>query len=520
MGISMKDFQGLMGNNPNPRTEPKKVGPAPMEPTKEDKLNGDDLAMDPRNRVGSKTTQKPATEEFHGSAEEKLPKDKTGYPTTKEPVLVDKAGIGATIGIEEAADPDALAKLRAQRAAVSKSANSHLNNMRDIAKKSGDLSREAKKNAVSEAVHLQGYDAVIEEAKAAISGAVTEGVDSDLIAWFKLNYKAQLENYDDYLDLPIVRSMEFVLNKAVCECDNVDAMERKELIESEMLAAMNQINIEAGFCPNQRNLNELTPMDPSIRVQSYPMYPYAAGERTVSRLIDELTVAESDEEIGECFVRFARASYLAESHYDVVGDTLIALEGAGAREASRKVRTGLRNATRKVSKASKETKRNVKKALDPMSKFIMNSIEKAKDADAEERRNMIIKGGIVPKIIRWIKRSILLIAGGKIAVAAASPTIAVITAIAFLGWVCTDASLDNRQKQKIMRELEDEIEIVNEKIEDARGDSNKQKKYELMRIRNKLNRTQTQIKLNLGGKLTGHDMDDGVFEKGTKDKKK
>ena len=45
--------------------------------------------------------------------------------------------------------------------------------------------------------------------------------------------------------------------------------------------------------------------------------------------------------------------------------------------------------------------------------------------------------------------------------------------------------------------------MVNEKIEDARGDSNKQKKYELMRIRNKLTRTRDNVKLNLGSKVVG-----------------
>ena len=40
MSIPMRTFQSLLGNNPQPRTEPKLVGPAPMHPTKEDKLNG------------------------------------------------------------------------------------------------------------------------------------------------------------------------------------------------------------------------------------------------------------------------------------------------------------------------------------------------------------------------------------------------------------------------------------------------------------------------------------------------
>ena len=37
----------------------------------------------------------------------------------------------------------------------------------------------------------------------------------------------------------------------------------------------------------------------------------------------------------------------------------------------------------------------------------------------------------------------------------------------------------------------------NEKIDDSRGDDNKQKKYELMRIRNQLQRTSDKIRHNL-----------------------
>ena len=62
MAIPMRTFQGLMGNNPQPRTEPKLVGPAPIHPTKEDKLNAGDLAMVAHNRVGSPTTSDPVTD--------------------------------------------------------------------------------------------------------------------------------------------------------------------------------------------------------------------------------------------------------------------------------------------------------------------------------------------------------------------------------------------------------------------------------------------------------------------------
>ena len=160
-----------------------------------------------------------------------------------------------------------------------------------------------------------------------------------------------------------------------------------------------------------------------------------------------------------------------------------------------------RSITRKISKTAKSVKTNVKKATDPMTKFIDNTMAKAKKADSEERRNIILKGGVVPKVTRWLKRAIPISVG--LIAGQAIPVAAVISAIAFLGWLASDKALDHREKAKILKELDDEIEMVNEKIEDARGDSNKQKKYELMRIRNKLTRTRDNVKLNLGSKVVG-----------------
>ena len=157
--------------------------------------------------------------------------------------------------------------------------------------------------------------------------------------------------------------------------------------------------------------------------------------------------------------------------------------------------------TRRISKTAKSVKTNVKKATDPMAKFIDNTMAKAEKADSEERRNIILKGGVVPKVTRWLKRAIPISVG--LIAGQAIPVAAVISAIAFLGWLASDKALDHREKAKILKELDDEIEMVNEKIEDARGDSNKQKKYELMRIRNKLTRTRDNVKLNLGSKVVG-----------------
>lgn len=54
------------------------------------------------------------------------------------------------------------------------------------------------------------------------------------------------------------------------------------------------------------------------------------------------------------------------------------------------------------------------------------------------------------------------------------------------------------EKKKILEELEAELAMVNEKIEDARGDGNREAKYDLMRTRNALQNAIKRIKYGMG----------------------
>ena len=54
------------------------------------------------------------------------------------------------------------------------------------------------------------------------------------------------------------------------------------------------------------------------------------------------------------------------------------------------------------------------------------------------------------------------------------------------------------EKRKLLMELEEELNMVNEKIEDARGDGNRQAKYDLMRTRNALQNAIKRLKYGIG----------------------
>lgn len=257
---------------------------------------------------------------------------------------------------------------------------------------------------------------------------------------------------------------------------------------------------ECGFNPNQRNLNEITPMDGTA---SFCVTPWSTAEKTVGTALCDICEADTDEELTEAMIHFARVveavnheySNIALESEDFEDEDVEESVGSVMRGAARNVRKTTRKVVRKVDGTVKSAKVAVKKTIDPVVMLIDKNMQKFKEADIEERREIVLRGGLIPKIMRWIKRSIGLIIG--VAVGAEVPIVALITAITFIGMICTDKYLDRKQRNMILRQLEDEMEIINEKIDDARGDTNKQKKYELMRIRNKLKRTSDKIRYNL-----------------------
>ena len=224
----------------------------------------------------------------------------------------------------------------------------------------------------------------------------------------------------------------------------------------------------------------------------YDLCPFDMMQRHTTRGLIQLDNATTDEEIMEALIYMGRLNVVMESQFYVTEGSTIAKK---AREMSRSANKAEAKAIKNVGGTISQVRKAGKEAITPMEKFINSSIEKIKKADQNERRNILIKGGILPKVWRWLKRGIVLIAGG--AAGAVFTPAAIATGIAFIGWVASDKYLDHRERSKLLKELEDEIQIVNEKIDDSRGDENKQNKYELMRIRNDLKRTQDKIRLGL-----------------------
>ena len=99
------------------------------------------------------------------------------------------------------------------------------------------------------------------------------------------------------------------------------------------------------------------------------------------------------------------------------------------------------------------------------------------------------------KLRRYITRAIVAFAAGNVVGTPIMGTVA--TAITLIASIAHDKYADAKEKNRIINELEDELEMVEEKIEDSKGDDNKSKKYELMRIRAKLKKEIDRIQMGL-----------------------
>lgn len=302
---------------------------------------------------------------------------------------------------------------------------------------------------------------------------------------------------ENYYNLPIVSGICLLYDKML-EMYSGDYMrtdDTKYIFEQLILKISNTL-IENGFNPNPFNIYNLCPFD--------------AGVSNMSRTIYDIIEAEDDDQLTEALYHYSMLDRICEC----IGDGIFYMTpkelaesvwfnnivnessgggkvGAIARTAARKANRHVNDGLRSVKSGAEHVGHAVAQVSDPIVKLVMQSNEQVSAAAQAERRKTIIQGGYTPKITRWIKRAITMVIAS---VAVPGGLGVLISAIALVGFLATDKSLDKLERNRVIHELEDELKIVTEKIEDSRGDENKQKKYELMRIKSSLEREILRIK--------------------------
>ena len=250
---------------------------------------------------------------------------------------------------------------------------------------------------------------------------------------------------------------------------------------------------ENGFNPNPFNIMNMT--------------PFPVGYRTVNRVMTDIDNAETDEEVLESLVDIAKITYALESDQltPVLEDNIV-------RKGIRAVHRGgdkISNKVGKVGKEVKDTVNDLKHAtVTPIARYLNDQYDKMKAADKQDRREAIQHGrkdGTLHKIQRAVKKGILgLVGAGVVGSLAGGPIIgAILAGISLIVMYATDKNMDRKEKQKVILELEDELRIVEEKIEDSRNEEDRSKKYELLRIKNRLTREIARLKM--GGDFNVYD---------------
>lgn len=180
------------------------------------------------------------------------------------------------------------------------------------------------------------------------------------------------------------------------------------------------------------------------------------------------------------------------------------------RKAGVKIQGAVNNANRKKVAMSK--------SFEPIINSINKVVNDIKQKDKDARTEEIISGKYRFNLLRVIRTGILAIAGATVGVKATKyvagktlktvgkailkgsfgPLVAILlTAIGILTGYAIDKKIQAKHRQRILNDLQSELKMVKEKIEDAKGDGEREKKYQLMRIEQKLEKDIERIKFNL-----------------------
>lgn len=155
---------------------------------------------------------------------------------------------------------------------------------------------------------------------------------------------------------------------------------------------------------------------------------------------------------------------------------------------------GMADAKSKVGAIKRGARIVDDRASDAVNKKIDDIMNFSRDA----KREKILTGKNTIRVGQTLKNAIKILVGGTAGVAFFGPLAgAAIGLIGILGARGVSKNVEEREKKRILLELETELKIVKEKVEDSKAENNKQQKYQLMRTQAELEKEITRIKHGL-----------------------
>ena len=215
---------------------------------------------------------------------------------------------------------------------------------------------------------------------------------------------------------------------------------------------------------------------------------------------ENMDITDEDGELD--IIKLAEAYQLAHDickyQYMQEADTKIITRGTNKitkaiGNASAKSR-GMADAKSKIGAIKRGARIVDDRASDAINKKVDDIMNFSRDA----KREKILTGKNTVRVSSVLKNAIKILVAGTAGVGLFGPIAgAVIGLIGVLGARGVSKNVEDREKKRILLELETELKIVKEKVEDAKGENNKRQKYQLMRIQANLEKEITRIKHGL-----------------------
>ena len=173
------------------------------------------------------------------------------------------------------------------------------------------------------------------------------------------------------------------------------------------------------------------------------------------------------------------------------------LEAAG-RNMTRNAQKKLRKINNKVNGKRNTVTKNLRRLDDKASDVVNRKLDSIINTGRDLAREKIVEGRPAVKISRFIRNGIMALAGATGAATLLGPAAAAV--IVAIGLYCKKnltKKTEEREKKRILLDLETNLKITREKIEDAKAENDRKKKYQLMRIEATLEKEITRIKYGL-----------------------
>ncbi len=143
----------------------------------------------------------------------------------------------------------------------------------------------------------------------------------------------------------------------------------------------------------------------------------------------------------------------------------------------------------KVKSGIKKVKEAIKQLPSAFKSLVDNTYGRLKRMNRAERKKAMLEGGMYRKLSSLIRNGLRI--GTSIALGP------VLGSIFFIGSIVHSAHTSDRIKNEIVADMKQELAITKEKIRDADSNGDKEAKYQLMRIKDQLERDINKVTFNL-----------------------